>query len=203
MNTEIIFRILLAAVFAAFVAHRGYYTRKYGQAGRETLERREDTPIQRLVNLLALPGLAAAILYAAYPAWVAWASLPFPAGLRWLGVGIALAGFALLQWAHQALGKNWSDTPRLMEEQFVVMDGPYRWIRHPIYTAFLLILGSTLLISANWVVGLPWIVVTAFETISRIRFEEALLTQTFGEQYRDYVERTGRLMPRWKGSGNR
>jgi len=65
------------------------------------------------------------------------------------GLGMALAGFALLRWSHQALGKNWSDRPRITQGQQLVSEGPYRRIRHPIYTAFLLILGSSLFVSAN------------------------------------------------------
>jgi protein-S-isoprenylcysteine O-methyltransferase Ste14 len=115
-------------------------------------------------------------------------------------VGIALLGFALLQWAQVALGKSWSDTPRMMKEQKLVMEGPYRYIRHPIYTAFLLILGSLLFISSNWLIGLCMIGMTVLEIISRIRYEESLMTEYFGEQYRAYMKKTGRLLPRFHQS---
>jgi protein-S-isoprenylcysteine O-methyltransferase Ste14 len=69
-------------------------------------------------------------------------------------VGVALAGFALLEWSHRSLGAEWSEQPRLTQSQRLVQSGPYRWVRHPIYCSFLLILGSTLLISANALVGL-------------------------------------------------
>jgi protein-S-isoprenylcysteine O-methyltransferase Ste14 len=125
-----------------------------------------------------------------------WADLPFPAWLRWTGVGIALVGFMLLQWSQNTLGKNWSDTPRLLKEQSLVTSGPYRWVRHPIYTAFLLILGSTFLISANWMIGLTWIGMAVLEVASRISYEESLMLESFGDQYREYMKRTGRLLPR-------
>jgi protein-S-isoprenylcysteine O-methyltransferase Ste14 len=113
-----------------------------------------------------------------------------------MGIGIAIVGFALLQWAQNSLGKNWSDTPRMIKEQALVTSGPYRWIRHPIYSAFLLILGSTALISANWLVGLPWVATTLIEVASRIKFEEALMIEFFGDRYRDYMKKTGRFAPR-------
>jgi protein-S-isoprenylcysteine O-methyltransferase Ste14 len=125
-----------------------------------------------------------------------WAAVPFPAWLRWTGVGIAVVGFILLQWAQNTLGKNWSDTPRLMKDQALITDGPYRWIRHPIYTAFLLILGATFFISANWMIGLSWFGMSAVEIISRIGFEESLMLESFGDQYRDYMHRTGRFLPK-------
>jgi protein-S-isoprenylcysteine O-methyltransferase Ste14 len=63
-------------------------------------------------------------------------------------------------------------------------------------TIFLLILGSTLLISANWLIGIAWLGMTALEVASRIGFEEQLMLEYFGQQYRDYMKRTGTLLPR-------
>jgi protein-S-isoprenylcysteine O-methyltransferase Ste14 len=111
-------------------------------------------------------------------------------------VGLAVLGFSLLQWAQNTLGKNWSDTPRMMEAQKLITSGPYRFIRHPIYTAFLLILGSALFISANWFIGLTWLGMTVLEVASRISFEETLMLEYFGDQYRVYSKSTGRLVPR-------
>jgi len=195
METQTIFRILLPALIFAFVAHRGYYVRKHG-AGQNTLKKREEGLVSKIASLLGLIGFIAVIVYVINPAWLSWASLPFPFWLRWTGVSIALLGFALLQWSQNTLGKNWSDIPRMMKEQLFVTSGPYQIIRHPIYTAFLLILGSTFLISANWLIGFAWIGMTVLEVVSRIRFEESLMLEYFGEEYREYMKRTGRLFPR-------
>jgi protein-S-isoprenylcysteine O-methyltransferase Ste14 len=62
--------------------------------------------------------------------------------------------------------------------------------------AFLLILGSTLIISANWLIGLAWLGMITLEVTSRIRFEEQLMLEYFGHQYREYIKRTGRLLPK-------
>ena len=78
----------------------------------------------------------------------------------------------------------------------MVASGPYRWVRHPIYAAFLLILGSLLLISANWCIGGLWIGMTGLDIASRIRTEEAMMVSRFGAPYRAYLRRTGRLTPR-------
>jgi len=94
------------------------------------------------------------------------------------------------------LANSWSDTPRMMKEQTLITNGPYRKIRHPIYTAFILILGSPLLISADWLIGLCWLGMTVLEVVSRINFEEALMIEFFGEQYRKYMKKTGRLFPK-------
>ena len=193
---EITFRVILILLFLAFIAHRGYYTRKIKIAQEESIDERKNDTLSMIANLLALSGLGSVLLYSVAPSWMSWSSLPLPTWLRWLGVLIAALGFGLLQWSHFALGQNWSDTPRITASQELVTAGPYRWIRHPIYTAFLLILGSTLLISANWFIGGAWIAATAMDIFSRIRYEEEKMGLRFGDAYRDYTKRTGRLLPR-------
>src|SRR5687767_5550258 len=196
MNTETIFRIILPTLILAFVAHRGYYTKKSARLENDTLKKREEGLVTKLAEVLSLIGFIAMIAYIINPVWLLWASLPFPIWLRWLGVAVALIGFALLQWAQVTLGRSWSDTPRMMKEQALITSGPYQFIRHPIYTAFILILGSTLLISANWLIGLTWAGMTVLDIASRIGFEESLMVEYFGDQYREYMKKTGRLLPR-------
>jgi len=197
MATETVLRIILPVLIIAFAMHRGYYVRKHGEE-QNSLKKREEGLVSRIASLLGLSGFASVIIYLINPDWLSWAALPLPPWLRWTGISIALLGFGLLQWSQNTLGKNWSDTPRMIKEQSLIAGGPYRFIRHAIYTAFLLILGSTLLISANWFIGLAWIGMTVLEVASRIRFEESLMLEYFGEQYREYMKRTGRLFPRIK-----
>lgn len=196
MHNELIYRLLLLALFVGFVAFRGYFQRKFGRPDEDTVKQRAGNPAEKISNLLSIPALIATIVYIVYPAWMSWASLPLPAWLRWVGVGLAVLGFALLQWAHQALGRNWSDAPRLMKDQNLVTSGPYRWVRHPIYAAFLLIMSAPLLISANWFIGVLWLGLTGLEVMGRMQFEEALMLETFGDQYRVYMQKAGGLFPR-------
>lgn len=190
------FRIALALIMATFVAHRGYYSRTQPPVQEETVEEHTGGLLSALASIFAVVGMIALLLYSLAPRRVAWASLRFPGWLRWSGLGVAAGGFALLQWAHAALAANWSDTPRITEQQQLVTAGPYRRVRHPIYTAFLLILSAPLLIASNWLVGLPWLVMTALEVSDRIRFEEARLEARFGDEYRGWAQQTGALLPR-------
>lgn len=196
MNNDLMFRILLMALLVFFVAHRGYYTKKYGRPESDIVTARGRSTTQSVANGLSLLALLATAVYLFAPQLLAWASLPFPLWLRWAGVGLAVVGFALLQWAHSALSRNWSDHPRLLAGQQLVTGGPYRWIRHPIYTAFLIILSAPLFLSANLLVGVAWIASTALEVVSRVGYEEALLAEQFGESYQAYASQTGRLLPR-------
>ena len=197
METETIFRILLPILIVAFAAHRGYYVKNHSKPEDATIKKREEGIISKVAGLLGILGFVSLIAYVIDPKWLAFADLALPVWLRWAGIGIAILGFALLQWAQMTLANSWSDTPRMMKEQTLITSGPYRTIRHPIYIAFLLILGSTLLISSNWLIGLCWAGMTILEVISRISFEESLMLEYFGDQYREYMKKTGRLLPKF------
>jgi protein-S-isoprenylcysteine O-methyltransferase Ste14 len=193
---ETIFRIILPTLLIAFALHRGYYVKSHSQPKDVTLKERQEGLASKIGGLLGLIGFLSIIIFVIDPNWLAFAHISLPLWSRWAGVVLALTGFALLQWAQVTLGKSWSDTPRMMKGQTLIISGPYQFIRHPIYTAFILILGSTLLISSNWLIGLAWLGMTALEVVSRIGFEESLMLEYFGDQYRDYMKKTGQLLPR-------
>jgi protein-S-isoprenylcysteine O-methyltransferase Ste14 len=196
MEPETIFRIILPLLILAFAAHRGYYVKYHSKPEDATMKKREEGIVSKVAGLLGMAGFISMIAYAVNPNWLAFARLPIPIWFRWAGMGIVILGFGLLQWAQMTLANSWSDTPRMLKEQTLITSGPYRTIRHPIYTAFILILGSTLLISSNWLIGLCWAGMTILEVVSRIDFEESLMIEFFGDRYREYMKTTGRLLPK-------
>ncbi len=196
MAEDGVFRLIQALVFIAFIANRAYYNRKYPPAEEDTIEKQSEGTLTKIANSLSLVALILLLVYLIVPKYLSWASLPLPTWVRWIGVFLTLDGFALLYWSHAALGKNWSDQPRISQDQRFVSNGPYRWVRHPIYTAFVAILGSTLLITANWLVGGLWLFITIVDILSRIKFEEEKMLEQFGDEYEAYLQRTGALIPR-------
>jgi protein-S-isoprenylcysteine O-methyltransferase Ste14 len=140
MTEPLLFRLLFAALLIGFVAHRAYYTRKFPARENETLTRLANSASSKIANILALLALISSALYIFVPSYVAWASIPLPTFARWLGVGIALTGFLLLESSHRALASNWSDQPRITRDQQLIR--PVRIKdQYPIYTSFLLIWG--------------------------------------------------------------
>jgi protein-S-isoprenylcysteine O-methyltransferase Ste14 len=196
MDDERVFKLAFIGIVIAFVAHRGYYHWKYAPSGNAVIKQPKGGIGTRIANLISIFAMVATYMYLVKPTYVEWASLVFDPWFRWLGVVVAIFGFGLLQWSHSALGTNWSYEPSLLQDHQMVSNGPYRWIRHPIYSAFLLIMISTLPVSANGLVGVLWIAMTAIAVFERIRVEEALMLAQFGDKYDAYMRATGRLLPR-------
>ena len=189
------FRFLPALILVAYFAHRAYYFRKVRHASGTVAEQPRE-PAAALGLSRAVLTLAANVVYVAAPQWMRWASWPLQAWLRWTGLALAFAAFALLEWCHAALGRNWSGRVRLLKDHELVASGPYRWVRHPMYTAGLLANLSVLLLSANWLVGGSWLLMHGWQFALRIPLEEGLMVNQFGDTYRQYMRTTGRLLPR-------
>ncbi|GAB4429042.1 MAG: hypothetical protein OHK0015_12560 [Chloroflexi bacterium OHK40] len=133
--------------------------------------------------------------YLAAPQRVQRYALPIPGWLRWAGAALGFASLPLLAWTHQTLGRAWSPNLELQDQHRLVIDGPYRWVRHPMYTAFLMFFAGSALTTANSVIIGP-AGVASWVILRRIAAEESMMTARFGDDYRIYTERTGRLLPR-------
>ena len=101
----------------------------------------------------------------------------------------------LLVWTFRCLGKNLTDTVVTRQEHTLVMQGPYRWVRHPFYDSAALLMVAISLIAANWFLFVTG-VVGVLLLIIRTRIEERNLVARFGDGYRAYMEQTGRFLPR-------
>ncbi|MEE8232131.1 MAG: isoprenylcysteine carboxylmethyltransferase family protein, partial [Thermoplasmata archaeon] len=108
---------------------------------------------------------------------------------------VILAGFSLAFLAFRSLGTNYSGTVVIKDSHTLVTSGPYRWIRHPIYTSYFALTLSLFLLTANWFIGLALLALSIL-LASRVEGEEALLLERFGDAYRAYMYRTGRFLPR-------
>jgi protein-S-isoprenylcysteine O-methyltransferase Ste14 len=129
------------------------------------------------------------------PAWLAWAAMPIPAWIRWMGLAMAGLGGMLLVWTFRNLDKNLTDTVVTRKQHTLVTTGPYRWIRHPFYASYLLGFVGCSVAAANWLFLLLGTIGFGF-MLARIRIEEQKLVERFGDAYRRYMARTGRFVPR-------
>lgn len=128
--------------------------------------------------------------------WLDGAHIAIPPWARWSGALIAALGVGLFCWSHLALGANWSGIVELAQGHRLVLEGPYRYVRHPMYSAFFVMGFGLMLLSANWLLGLIHLGAVTGMYRARVDDEEALMSEHFGEAYSAYLARTGRLLPR-------
>lgn len=114
---------------------------------------------------------------------MAWTRLPIPARIRWLGMIITLSGMTLEFSAQVHLGKNYSTTVHINEEQSLVTTGPYRHIRHPMHTALITVGVGLGLLSTSWYFLLPFLA-TGIVIVSRIQREDDAMIEKFGKESR-------------------
>jgi protein-S-isoprenylcysteine O-methyltransferase Ste14 len=111
-----------------------------------------------------------------------------------LGLGLAVSGAALAILSRAMLGRNWSATVQLKHAHELITHGPYRYVRHPIYTGFLLLFLGNAVMVGDWR-GLLAITIVLISFWCKLRLEESWLAGHFGEAYRLYQTRTKALIP--------
>ncbi|MGH7575270.1 MAG: methyltransferase [Longimicrobiales bacterium] len=145
--------------------------------------------------LVALPLFGGVVAYLANPSWMAWASLGIPSWARWMGVGLGALVVPSVYWVLTTLGTNVSETVLTKQQHQLVTAGPYRWVRHPLYTVGIALFVSMGLMAANWFILLCTVVALIAVRFVVIPREEAQLVAAFGDEYRRYRTETGSLLP--------
>jgi protein-S-isoprenylcysteine O-methyltransferase Ste14 len=130
------------------------------------------------------------------PIWFDWSRIPnYPRGLQWTGSVLGISSIALFIFVHIHLGKNFSSKLAIYEDHKLIKTGPYKFVRHPMYTAFIMLHNAIFLITANWFFGIIWIGGITILILLRVRREEKMLISVFGEEYESYIDNTGSLLP--------
>ena len=197
MNNALIFRILLTTLFVIVVGTRKYFERQATKVAEEGLMQDKDSrPLIAGESLLLTISNLSMIAYLITPSWMVWSSLTISEWLGWLGAMLGVTATAILIWTHRTLGKNFFGGMKLRQGHQLITNGPYRWIRHPMYTVFIILGLSWFLLSGNWMITGFWLAGTVLSILTRLEEEEKLMRQEFGETYRIYVQQTGRFIPR-------
>jgi protein-S-isoprenylcysteine O-methyltransferase Ste14 len=123
-----------------------------------------------------------------------WSFLPHNSWHVPVGLGIMAAATLLHIWSRRHLGRNWAHRVTIMSDHQLVRSGPYRWIRHPIYTAILGLTIGTALVSGR-VLSLCGVAVFAFAYVRKLRMEERALSAEFGTAWNEYRKHSWALVP--------
>jgi protein-S-isoprenylcysteine O-methyltransferase Ste14 len=149
--------------------------------------------------LLLGASLVGILVYSIGPGLMKWSALPLPFWMRWFGFFVGLAALALFFWVLRSLGQNFSTTLTIKKDQTLVIQRPYQWIRHPMYTSFVFLWIGYFFLSTNWFIGLTGILGFVWAIVVRTPKEERMMIDWFGDEYIAYMKRTGRYLPRRLG----
>jgi protein-S-isoprenylcysteine O-methyltransferase len=174
---------------------------RFGSAARSRAARASDRGSSLALSLAAAVPIVGFVLamkattFAWIPGWLAAGSLPGLPASAWAGVAIGAVGLALRLWAVLTLRERYTRTLVTQEGQAVARDGPYRRVRHPGYLGSLMVLNGFAMSSANPVVLLASLCATIAAYVYRIRAEDRMLVEAFGESYAAYRREVPALIP--------
>lgn len=186
-------RLLFLAGLLAYLAVRVVYKARTASVSKASSK--ADAQDRILILVVVVGQVLLPLLYLFSPLLRS-ADYVLPEACVWIGAGLTAYGLWLFWRSHADLGKNWSVTLELGNEHQLITQGVYRHVRHPMYASFIALgLGQAMLLN-NWIAG--WAAVTAVFALCAFRIprEERMLAGHFGDAYRSYQGRTGRLLPR-------
>jgi len=193
MEEELMFRIIFVLTYAIFGSIRIYYRKQ--TLGRES-EKEESLrdPQTIFLSIVILVYFATMFIYILLPDWIFWAHLELHIIIRWFGVALGVLSIGLLTWIHQTLGRQYAAKLEIQKEHALIEAGPYKKVRHPMYTVFISFSLAVAFISSNLLILIFAILIAIpFNWITQK--EERMLTDQFGEDYLSYMDRTGRFLP--------
>jgi protein-S-isoprenylcysteine O-methyltransferase Ste14 len=201
MISETVYRTAFLFLFLMLASMRIYFMLKVRRTGGRILPdegaiRREGGRgvfFIRVIGFFVL--LAFLVMYIIGAKWIGVFSFPLPAWLRWTGFAFGLVTVIFWTWTQVTLDTQWSAQLQLTKDHKLITTGPYARIRHPLYAGVFGWCVALSLLTANWIfvaacalsiMGLLW----------RIPKEEQMMIEAFGDEYKNYMQRTGRLFPK-------
>ena len=193
---ENIFRILAAIVLFTGIGISSYFRRKADKESGESISRKVDgTPMMTVIRIGGLILWLTPLVYLINPAWMAWSKFGLPEWVRWLGVALGIWCVFGIYWLFSSIGTGITPTSATRKEHQLVTSGPYRWVRHPLYTVGSSMFVAFGMMADNWFIALLGNLAFIGMAI-RTPKEEANLIEKFGDEYREYMKRTGRFFPK-------
>ncbi len=158
----------------------------------------KETPLVTLsLRVLLFCSMIGLLFFALNPTLMSWSALEMSSPYQWLGVFIGLMGMSILYWSISSSGKHFISPLTFKSGQTLFTLGPYKWVRHPICSVFVLLVLSSFLVTANWFIGACGLLGSLIAILVRTPMEEKILIEIFGTDYIMYMHRTGRYLPRF------
>lgn len=188
--------IFLAGIIAAEIIRFPHRQRNKRERRQKRTTDDRTRPGDFALDMLAFTGMEIIPLVYIFSSWLDFADYALPLWANWLGVVVLGLSLMLLWKAHRDLGQAWTATVEIADGHALVTSGVYSAIRHPIYSALWLWGLAQALLLPNWIAGFAALVLFIPLYLTRVPREEQLMLDHYGDEYRAYMGRTGRVMPR-------
>ncbi len=205
MDMNLFFRISFLSLWISIGIVRGYYGRKtkthdsiVGISEKlKTAKNEVGQGLLILTVIITVIGVIGIILYLLSPPWWTWTHLPLGEYIQWAGIVVSIIPIFYLVWVHRHLDNQWSIALEIHEEHKLITTGPYRRVRHPMYLGVFVYTIGLCLISLDILVIL-FFVFTIWINYRRIPSEEQMMIDQFGDEYLEYMKKSGRLIPSFR-----
>ena len=162
----------------------------------EKMSERQVTGKEKFIlGLLFLGGFLLPLLYST-TSWLDFANYTLPIWAGWIGVVLIAAALYVFWRAHADLGLNWSPTLEIREKHELITRGIYGVIRHPMYASQWILAIAQPLLLQNWLVGFANLIIFVPFYFLRVQAEEKMMQDSFGDEYRTYMKKTGAVFPK-------
>ena len=194
---ETIFRILAALILFTGAGISIYFRMKADRDSGERLSRSADgTPMMLVIRIGGLILWLSPIVYLLNPQWMAWSKIGLPEWMRFFGFGFGILMVGLIYWLFISIQSGITPVSTTRTNHKLVTHGIYHWVRHPLYSVGTSLYIAFALMADNWFIIL--LAALAFIAMAiRTPKEEANLIEKFGDEYREYMKRTGRFLPKF------
>ncbi|MBN2520670.1 MAG: isoprenylcysteine carboxylmethyltransferase family protein [Bacteroidales bacterium] len=185
-------KIIYFVLFLLFFIVREYYTARYKKG--EYIKRK----IKILdITLLTLNGIGMIIpLVYVFSGIFDFANYTRPPCLNYLGIFFLVLAIICLWLSHRDLGSNWTPTLGVKSNHKLIKTGIYKYSRHPMYAAHILWAFGQIIILPNWIAGFSFIGFAILLPAIRIKDEETMMIEQFGEEYKHYMKTSGKVFPK-------
>jgi protein-S-isoprenylcysteine O-methyltransferase Ste14 len=201
MTPEWVFRIAFLILLVALLAMRLYFMIKVRRSGGQLMPDEQAVKreggrgilIIRMGMFFAL--MAFLVMYIAGAAWIDSFQFYLPDWSRWTGFVLGIISLIFWTWTQIHLDTQWSAQLQLKKNHHLVTSGPYAYIRHPLYLGMIGWAVSLSLLTANWIF-VAVCVLSIVGVVGRVPKEEQMMIEAFGDEYRAYMQHTGRFFPK-------
>ena len=188
-----LFKIVYFVLFMVIAVVRKYHTAKYfKQELKDFKKAKNEWPF------LVFAGIGMVIpLFYVFSSKLDFADYYLPQWVGWLGAVVFVFAIWLLHRTHVDLDRQWTFTPNIRKNHKLITKGVFKYIRHPMYAAHLLWAIAQIMLLHNWIAGWSFLATFAPLYFYRVANEEKMMIKEFGDEYKEYMKKTGRILPRF------